>query len=183
MIRIIAGTYRSRKLLSPPERITRPTKDRVREAIFSALGQHVYSAHILDLFAGSGVMGFEAISRGAQSAVINDLHESAMNVIRKNAEILQVGKEVTLSQSSFDELLKQYAIKQQQFSVIFLDPPYQTKLLERAVSLIEEHHMLTPHGIIVIESNAPFILNSAQFKKIKNYQYGMTFITIGWKHE
>jgi 16S rRNA (guanine966-N2)-methyltransferase len=183
MIRIIAGTYRSRQLLSPPEHITRPTKDRVREAIFSALGQHVYQAQVLDLFAGSGVMGFEAISRGAQSVVINDVHELAIAMIRKNAETLHVGKEVTLSQSSFDHLLKQYAEKGRQFSIIFLDPPYQTNFLGQAVLMIEEHHLLSSHGIIVIESNAPFILNSAHYKKIKHYHYGITVITIGWKHE
>jgi 16S rRNA (guanine(966)-N(2))-methyltransferase RsmD len=183
MIRIIAGTYRSRKLLSPPEHITRPTKDRVREAIFSALGQHIYLANVLDLFAGSGVMGFEAISRGAQSALINDADESAYRIIKKNAETLQVGKEITLTQRSFEDLLKLCGEKQQQFSIIFLDPPYQTRLLEQAVSLVEEHHLLSSHGIIIVESNGRFELNSEYYKKIKSYQYGKTIITIGWKHE
>ncbi|MEY3431872.1 MAG: ribosomal small subunit methyltransferase, partial [Bacillota bacterium] len=123
MLRIIAGKFRSRKLLQPSLKITRPTKDRVREAIFSAIGPKIIDAVVLDLFAGSGAFGFEALSRGARFVYINDHNPDAIKIIEANKFDLKI-EETKISQLDALQFI-QYAVKNKiQFDIVFLDPPY-----------------------------------------------------------
>lgn len=180
MLRIIGGQYRSRKLFQPPEMITRPTKDRVREAIFSSLGRRILDACVLDLFAGSGAYGLEAYSRGARDVHFNDHHALAITTIQKNLDLLAIKTAVT-TQLDYLDCLRHLSAQGHTFHVIFLDPPYDQDMLSIAVSKLLTSALLNPGGVLVIEYEKEQIqLPEAEFV-VKKYNYGRTNVLIGWK--
>lgn len=149
MLRIIAGEMRSRKLKTPEGSDTRPTADRVREALFSMLQARVYGARVLDLYGGSGALALEALSRGAESAVICDQAAKACRVIRENIDALGCGARARLiharDTAALDALEKEGA----GFDLVFLDPPY--KLETGPVCQRIAQKLLLPGGMIVAE--------------------------------
>jgi 16S rRNA (guanine966-N2)-methyltransferase len=180
MLRIIAGKFRSRKLLQPPIEITRATKDRVREAVFSALGVQINAASVLDLFAGSGAYGLEAISRGARQVHFNDMNAKAIAILNQNMNLLKITN-ATVTQLDYLVCLGSLHQNQQTFDIIFLDPPYQSEALQKAVDFITEKQLLNPHGAVVIETEGKQLVLSAEVYLTKRYNYGRTTIEIGWK--
>jgi 16S rRNA (guanine966-N2)-methyltransferase len=121
-MRVIAGTYRGRTLRAPRGRATRPTSDRVREALFSILGE-IVGTTVLDLFAGSGALAIEALSRGASNATLIDSSPAAIEVIRRNLETLRIDAEVVRADAlAWCEQAKRRA---RQYDLVFLDPPYR----------------------------------------------------------
>ena len=182
MLRIIAGTFRSRLLKTPLNPETQPTKDRVKEAIFSSLGQQIVDKVGLDLFAGSGAFAFEALSRGARLMVINDRLKEAWNVIQENALILKVTERTTIYQLAYSRLIRQLSEEKQSFDFIFLDPPYAKGLAEEAYKLIENSHLLNDNGIVIVEdSRKNTWLQSYPHTRLKDYVYGQTHVSILWK--
>lgn len=180
MIRIISGIFRSRQLKSPSPDVTRPTKDRVREAIFSSIQPFIKDSYVVDLFAGSGAMGFEAISRGASFCVFNDIQEEPFKILKQNIGLLKVEGQAEVYNLDAFQCLK--VLKEgRKIDTIFIDPPYQNTSLENLIEWIEEMNLLSNHGIIVIESDKQWTLDSHHFSKIKVYTYGKTVVTIGWK--
>jgi 16S rRNA (guanine966-N2)-methyltransferase len=121
VLRIVAGEYGSRRIAAPAGNATRPTSDRVREAIFSMIGP-LEGEHVLDLFAGSGAMGIEAISRGADEAVFVDRSETSIRCIRANLELLGIQAEV--HRLDWLAALDSFRRKGERFDLVFLDPPY-----------------------------------------------------------
>jgi 16S rRNA (guanine966-N2)-methyltransferase len=121
-MRVIAGTYGGRELIAPKGRATRPTSDRVREALFSILGD-MSDLRVLDLFAGSGALGIEALSRGAAQATLVDSARAAVAVIRRNLEALGIEAEV-VSQPA-ERFLQGASRDARQYDLVFLDPPYR----------------------------------------------------------
>jgi 16S rRNA (guanine966-N2)-methyltransferase len=121
-MRIIAGEYKGRRLVAPPGTATRPTSDRVREALFSILGARVEDADVLDLFAGSGALGIEALSRGAQKATFVDNAPAALTTIRRNLEGVQGATVVRRDARAF---LRDARENGRQYDLVFLDPPYR----------------------------------------------------------
>ncbi|MBR1585103.1 MAG: 16S rRNA (guanine(966)-N(2))-methyltransferase RsmD [Clostridia bacterium] len=148
-MRIIAGEMRSRKLKTPEGLDTRPTADRVKEALFSILQNRLYGARVLDLYGGSGALALEALSRGAQSAVINDQAPRACRVIRENIAALGWQARVTLLQMKDASAIDALEKAGDRFDLIFLDPPY--KLDTAAVCERLEKRLLAPDGLIVVE--------------------------------
>ncbi len=122
-MRVIAGSYRGRRLQAPPGLDTRPTSDRVREALFSILGARVEDARVLDLFAGSGALGIEAQSRGAREATIVDSSATAIRAIGANLEA--VGAEATVVRAEARRFLGRASRGARQYDLVFLDPPYR----------------------------------------------------------
>ncbi|HVF78641.1 MAG TPA: 16S rRNA (guanine(966)-N(2))-methyltransferase RsmD [Solirubrobacteraceae bacterium] len=122
-MRVVAGRYRGRRLVAPPGDLTRPTSDRVREALFSVLGPSVQGAHVLDLFAGSGALGIEALSRGAAGAVFVDQAASAVQAIRANLEAL--GIEADVHRIEARSWLRAASARADAYDLVFLDPPYR----------------------------------------------------------
>lgn len=179
MIRIISGIYRSRQLKIPSASTTRPTKDRVREGIFSSIAASIKNAYVVDLFAGSGAMGFEAISRGAKFCVFNDVEEEPFKVLKQNVALLKVEACTEVKRLDAFSLLNE--LKSTSIDIIFLDSPYQYAKLDQVVKIIEAMSLLAHHGIIVIESDHPFALDTTMYQKIKVYTYGKSIVTIGWK--
>ena len=148
-IRIIGGDWRSRIITFPAIEGLRPTPDRVRETLFNWLGQTLYGKTCLDLFAGSGVLGFEALSRGAERVVMVENTKAAVDSLKQNAMLLNAER-LTVTNGDALTFLKS---TKEQFDVIFLDPPYQAKLLPTLFPVLQER--LRPEGKIYFESNQP----------------------------
>jgi len=122
-MRVVAGIYGGRKLIAPPGDETRPTSDRVREALFSVLGPSIEDARVLDLFAGSGALGIEALSRGAASAVFVDSSHKAIKAVRANLAALGIDAEVRPIAAR--AALRAASARREAYDLVFLDPPYR----------------------------------------------------------
>ncbi|HEV2774243.1 MAG TPA: 16S rRNA (guanine(966)-N(2))-methyltransferase RsmD [Solirubrobacteraceae bacterium] len=174
-MRIVAGLYGGRKLTAPPGAETRPTSDRVREALFSVLGASIHGARVLDLFAGSGALGIEALSRGAQSAVFVDRSRKAVTAIRANLDALGIEAEVRPIEAH--AALRAASARREAYDLVFLDPPYR-----RAAELGRELSegltaVLAPGARVVTESDrrAPLELD---LPLADQRRYGDTVIRI-----
>jgi len=133
MLRIIAGEFKGRRLKTPATNKVRPTADRVREAWFSILQQAIPGARVLDLFAGSGALGFEALSRGAASVDFVETHRSSLAILKANSEALEVEDRVTIHRT--DAVRFAERLQPGQYDVAFADPPYATDDAQRLVAL------------------------------------------------
>jgi 16S rRNA (guanine966-N2)-methyltransferase len=173
-MRVIAGQWRGRTLQAPRGRDVRPTSDRVREAVFSILVS-VEGLRVLDLFAGSGAMGFEALSRGAASAVLVDTSPAAIAVISRNMSALAADAEVRkMSATAF---LERASSSARQYDLVFVDPPYrQASVLAPGLSAALPA-VLAPGARVVAESDrrAPLELD---LPLVTERRYGDTLITI-----
>jgi 16S rRNA (guanine966-N2)-methyltransferase len=150
-VRVVAGAYGGRRLVAPPGDATRPTSDRVREALFSVLGESVQGARVLDLFAGSGALGIEALSRGAAAAVFVDRAQPAISAIRANLEALGIDADVRRMHAR--TALRTATDRGEAYDLVFLDPPYR-----RAAELGRELSealpaVLAPGARVVSESD------------------------------
>lgn len=149
-MRIIAGEFRGRRLAAVKGAV-RPTSDRVREAIFSILGERVLGARVLDLFAGTGALALEALSRGAATAVLVEEAPAAVAVIRKNVAHLGVGERVRLLPLPVAGAIKKLAAAGERFDLIFLDPPYGRGLAAATLAQLGEGQVLTAEATVVAE--------------------------------
>lgn len=161
-MRITGGTARNRKLKTPgtgKKNFIRPTSDRVREAIFSILGSKIEGADILDLFAGTGSLGIEALSRGAASAIFVDQHIKSLDLIKTNLQNcfqhadVQIIRLSLAKESAYTSLQKRFADKKT-FDVILLDPPYEKKLAELALTMVDKTGLIKPQGYVLAEENS-----------------------------
>lgn len=157
---IIAGLYRGRRLKSPKGPQTRPTASRLREALFNICQNRIEGARFLDLFAGSGAMGLEALSRGAQSAAFIDAHKEAIHCIEANAALLNVKSQTQVFRGDVMATLAWLEKQGDSFDIIYADPPYntadpRTSILysEQIIHWIDAHALLKPEGILFIEED------------------------------
>ena len=166
-MRIISGIARGRKLLTPPqkENSIRPTADRAREALFNILGERVDNSHVLDLFAGTGALGLEALSRGAQKVVFVDKGHLALQIIQKNISLFPLEEQQTKKIIVIkDDLQRPSFLKKlpndikPQFDIIFADPPYEKDLSTSILQFINDSKILKPDGLLVIEERYNIIL-------------------------
>lgn len=149
-VRIIGGKWRSRKLTFPAVDSLRPTPDRVRETLFNWLTPAIYGARCLDPFAGSGALGFEALSRGALSIVMVDQSGEAIASLRHNAEKLAAAMSADIIWGRFPDV--KIAVPQNGFDIVFLDPPFHQQLIKTACQHLDEQGMLNPNALIYIEA-------------------------------
>lgn len=164
-VRIIGGEWRSRLVTFPNQMDLRPTPDRVRETVFNWLGQDLSGRTCLDLFAGSGVMGFEAASRGAKQVVMVEADASVLKVLHANAEQLQASQ---VELKLMDAMTFIHA-DSRRFDVIFLDPPYRLGLLPELLPLLVTH--LTEDGLIYLESDI-FLESDEHWQVLRSKQSG-----------
>jgi len=176
-MRVITGSARGRRLKELEGMETRPTTDRVKEGMFSALQFDIEGRRILDLFAGTGQLGIECLSRGAASAVFVDRRADAVKLIRENLKITDLTDRARIVSADSLEYLKGLREK---FDIILLDPPYEAGLLEPAIEMIAKFDILAPHGIIVAEHPAGRALPAltAPYKLHRTYRYGKIGMTI-----
>jgi len=150
-IRIIAGSLRGRKLQVPELPNLRPTPDRVRVTLFNWLGRHLLASRCLDLFAGSGVLAIESLSRGAAKVVIVDSARLAVSTIKKNCARLKLSHlDFQVHQQKADDYL---ISSLKPFNIIYLDPPYKENILHETLSLILEKNLLLADGLIYLETD------------------------------
>ncbi len=173
---VITGEKRGKKLLAPEGLNTRPTADKVKEAIFDIIQFRIKGTHVLDLFAGSGQMGIEAISRGAFSCVFTDTDRRACEVVKKN--LAACGFEDRAEVVCGDGLSVISHMKAKRFDVIFLDPPYSSDLMEKALSKICSLDLLSDDGIIVCEVPRGAGISGLEppYAVVKEYFYGKTAV-------
>ena len=170
-MRVITGTARGRRLKEPVGLETRPTADRVKEAIFSSIQFEVEGRKVLDLFGGTGQMGIEALSRGAAHCTFVDLQKQAVAIIRENVNSTGFADQSTVVQG---DALAYLSRCREKFDLIFLDPPYGSGLLEKAMELIATIDIVSENGIIVCEngSNSGWPVVAEPYRMQKEYRYG-----------
>ena len=147
-LRIIGGEWRGRKLRFPDAPNLRPTPDRVRETIFNWLAPMLHGARCLDLFAGSGALGLEALSRGAAYATFVDSHKKATQALKGHLDLLNANDKAEVLQIDSVKFLNNQASR---YDLIFLDPPYQLDFMEKVVPLLEENGWLTENAMLYLE--------------------------------
>lgn len=176
-MRIITGTARGRKLKELQGMDTRPTTDKVKESMFNIVQFDIEGRRVLDLFAGTGQLGIECLSRGAAHAVFVDLRREAAALVRENLALCQVADRASVVQGDALAYLGRCGEK---FDLIFLDPPYASGLLEKALASIAAIDILSEHGIMVCESAAEQTLPDlpAPYEKGREYRYGKIKLTV-----
>ena len=176
-MRVIAGRARGVALKTPNGLQTRPTADRVKEAMFSIINFDIPGARILDLFGGTGQLGIEALSRGAKRAVFVDESDKACRLIRENLQRTRLEQDGTVVRSDYMAYLSRC---RETFNIIFLDPPYAEVFLENALKRITEIDILQSGGIIVTERPVGKELSFEWegYTRSKDYKYGNTLVTL-----
>ena len=179
-MRVISGTARGIVLKTPEGMTTRPTADRVKEALFSIIQFDIPGSKILDLFGGTGQLGIEALSRGALSAVFVDSHEAACRLIRENLKRVNFQAKAQVIRNDYRAFLK---ICNQKFDIIFLDPPYAEDFLENSLKMITEIDILQSGGIIVTERpvGKELLYDFPGFSRSKDYKYSNSLLTMYYK--
>ena len=176
-MRVISGKARGVSLKTPNGMLTRPTADRVKEAMFSIIQFDLPGANVLDLFGGTGQLGIEALSRGAKSAVFVDLQDAACKLIRENLQKTQFAECSRVFKLDYLSFLRTSTDK---FDIIFLDPPYAEDILENALKMITEIDILQSNGIIVTERplEKELLLTFSGYERSKDYKYGNTLLAL-----
>ncbi len=170
-MRVIAGEYRHRKLEYPDNnKDVRPTKDRIREAFFSSLGD-ISNKSFLDLYAGCGSIGIEAISRGAKYATFVDNSDISLSYIRKNVNNLNI-KNAEIIKAHDEVALAKFDNEGRQFDIVYLDPPYESDRYEIALNLLFEKELLSENAIVALETKRDIQINPLWNVRIKEYHYG-----------
>lgn len=174
-MRVITGTARGRRLITlEGDEVVRPTTDRIKEALFSIIQFEIEGASVLDLFAGSGQLGIEALSRGAKKATFIDKSRDAFEVVKQNLKITGLFTQaVVLNSDSLAFLLN----TKEKYDIIFIDPPYNKGLVEKA--LPDAANVCNDNGIIICETDRPEKLpeTAGDFVKYKEYNYSKTKLT------
>lgn len=164
-MRVVSGKYKGKKLEGFNIEGTRPTMDRIKESMFAMIQNCLKDATILDLFAGSGSLGIEALSNGSKECYFVDINNIAINTIKRNTEGIEG---VTIIKNDWDEALLYFKLHNITFDIVLLDPPYKYEAIEVVIDRIVKHDLLKDNGIIVCESDTE-LRSSLRLVKIKNY--------------
>ena len=176
-MRVIAGKYKGRKLEAPLDMSVRPTTDKVKEALFDILMGDIEGAVFCDLFAGSGAIGIEALSRGAEKCWLCDSDRVSMRLIKTNLKICGAGDEAMTITGDYRKALRKIHDK---VDIFFIDPPYESGVYDSCLSQIEILDLLTDDGIIITEhdSRTDMPEQTDIFEKVRDHRYGKTVLTV-----
>ena len=179
-MRIIAGEFRGRSIKAVKGDHTRPTTDKIKENMFNMLGQFFDGGCALDLYAGSGNLGIEAISRGIDEAIFIDKHPDAIRTIHDNVKALRIEEKVQIYRNDAFKALAVLAKKDIQFDLIFLDPPYKNQKINEVLAIIAENGLLVDDGLVVCEYlvEDSTDMNFDEFGVTRQENYGITEIAI-----
>ena len=176
-MRINAGIYKRHNIYMTNLETTRETSDKVRQAIFNLIGQYFEGEVVLDLFAGSGAMALEAISRGASKAYFNDINKKALAVCKKNIDLLKIDKPCILLNYGYKDAIKR--IDKESLDIIFLDPPYRMNNTKEIVEDIDKANILKNNGIISFEMAKETETSEVEnFEILKEKVYGIKKVVI-----
>lgn len=176
-MRIITGTARGTRLETLPGEQTRPTSEKAKEGIFSAIQFDLHDRRVLDLFAGSGQLSLEALSRGADFAVMTDSSRAACEIIKQNATRAKLMERTRIVCYDYKEYIRGASGKEK-FDLVFLDPPYDSDLAEKAFDALERAEMLADDCIVVIETSADRVPEPRDGWQQKLYRYGVAHVCI-----
>jgi len=184
-MRIVAGDFGGRRLKAVPGMQTRPTTDKVKEAVFNIIGPYFDGGQSLDLFAGSGGLSIEAVSRGIDHAVLIDRQYQAIKTIKDNITVTKAVDRFEVIKGDAQRVLDRLATQQDRFDLVFLDPPYAKQQIVKDITRCNELGLLNEGCRIVCETdaNAQLPETLAGFKLIRRQDYGITIITIYQKVE
>lgn len=177
-MRIIGGTARGRAIVAPAGSKTRPTQDYVRESLFNIIRWDVQDARVLDLFAGTGALSLEALSRGAQEAVLIDMDRDACTAIKKNMEVSRLGEQCRLISRDYRQAMDALAREGKQFDLVFIDPPYKMENTGDMCAELLDKGLLAQDFLIIVEHRrgmAPLL--DLRFEAYDLRKYGDTEIT------
>lgn len=179
-MRVISGTAKGRPLKAVPGTGTRPTTDKVKEAVFSMIGPYFEGGNVLDLFAGSGGLGIEALSRGMDKGIFIDLEPKSIEVIRANLKATKLESKAEVYRNEAGRALKLLAKRAYKFDVVFLDPPYRMKNADELMLAMQENDMLSEDAIVVVEYDAghEYEENFGHFDQTRKTTYGDTAISV-----
>ena len=178
-MRVISGKYRSRKLFGYDIDGIRPTKDSVKESMFDMVRNYVDDSICLDLFAGTGALGIEALSNGAKSVYFVDESKNAINVINKNLESFKATDGVKVLNDNYTNAIKYFSNNNITFDIIFIDPPYGVITIEQVISNILKKGILSNDGIVICEyENESLKEEYNNLRLLKYKKYGKTYLSI-----
>ena len=178
MMRIITGRARGTQLYTLEGDATRPTSERAKEAVFSMLQFEMDGRCVLDLFSGSGQMALEALSRGAASAVLCDKSRDAISIIQKNVEKTRLQELCTIVNADYADCIERMARIGKKFDIVFLDPPYASEMIEKALALMVSADILKPTTKVICESGACDFAIPEVYELVKQSKYGIAYVTI-----
>lgn len=179
-MRVIAGDFKGRRLKAVPGQNTRPTTDKVKESIFNMIGPYFDGGQCLDLYAGSGALGIEAVSRGIDQAVLVDKQYKAIKTIHENVDLTRAPDRFRVEKKSASQALSLIEKEGKAFDLVFLDPPYANQQIEKDIQWMEEHQVLNAGAVVVCETAEETVLPSQieGVVKIKENQYGTIRVTV-----
>lgn len=179
-MRVITGIAKGKKLTTPKDNRIRPTTDRIKESLFNIISPYLMNCNFLDCFSGTGSMGIEAISRGANISYFIDNHRESIQIINKNIKDVGFDSKSEVLSMDVREGLKFLSLRNMQFDVIFMDPPYQIDIINKIINDIFNYNLLTTKGIIVAEHDKKVILDEfiGDYHIRKSRAYGKTSLTI-----
>ncbi len=173
-MRVVSGKLKGRSIDTINNQLTRPTSDKVKESLFNIIGPYFNGGIALDLFAGSGSLGIEAISRGIRQAVFIDQQKRAIQVIKKNLITLKIDDQAEVYQNDAFRALKALGKRSTKFDLIFIDPPYEKNYYQRLIGEISKQQIASPCAVIICEHDKAQVLPEvvAKFKKHRTQNYG-----------
>jgi len=174
-MRITGGIFKGRRLKTTPGLVTRPTTDKIRQAIFNILMSDIDGKTALDLFAGSGALGIEAISRGAESAVFVEIGHRQAETIRGNLRTLDLNQQVV--ELDYHKACRTLSEREKQFDIIFADPPYNKFMPKDVITAVVQYNLLAPEGFLIIEHNAGVDIMNNYMVILLNRKFGQTEVT------
>jgi len=179
MVRIISGVAGGIPIKVPPTEKTKPTLDRVKESVFSILHPYIPGTKVLDLFSGSGNLGLEALSRGADFAVFVDNSRLCTQIIKENIKKTRMEEKAQVVQSDVYRAIQHFARQGMQFDMILLDPPYAQDFVIKTLQMIEENGIIVENGLIAVEhiESEPVPDRIGSLVKVRSKHYGDTVFT------
>lgn len=183
-MRIISGKYAKRNLFTLKSNKTRPTSDKVKESLFNSLGQFFDGGQVLDLYAGSGALGIEAVSRGYDHAYLVDINYAACEIIRKNVALTKEEDRFSVYKMPSSKALNFFEEKGLKFDLVFLDPPYAKQRIVQDMKKMKDRGLLNSQAIVVAETDDATQLDPISgFELVKEHHLGKTIVRIYRKEE
>ncbi len=179
-MRVVSGKWKGRQLKAVPGMNTRPTTDKVKEAVFNIIGPYFDGGIALDLFGGSGSLGIEALSRGVEKAIFVDKDGKAIQTIKQNVESFDLDDQVEIYRNDAVRALNALKKREIKFDLILLDPPYKNHHLKELIHKISEYELLSPTGLIMAEHSNDVKLpeHMGEFIRTRQEDYGLTVISV-----
>ena len=176
-MRVISGLYKGRNIKGFDIDGTRPTMDRVKESIFSSIQNYIDEAICLDLFSGSGNLGIEALSNGADSCYFVDINKKAVNTIKENIDSLNITNHIVMN-CDYKDALDYFKNNNIKFDLVFLDPPYKLNVIDSIINYILDNNLLNNKGLIICEFDTEINKEYDKLKVIKEKKYGSKYVVI-----